>query len=125
MNGGLIKPLARAVSNTDEEGNKTHYGNRKWKCLDTNAQSIINKMPELLYEHSTNDYDIIGITESWCTEDILESEISIPGMNCYRKDRGSKGGGALLYVKKQHHSPRSIWPKTSKHCRLSMVRTTN
>jgi len=45
--------------------------------------------------------DIIGVTESWASGDILDSELSLDGYNLFRKDRpvARAGGGVLLYVK--------------------------
>ena len=50
------------------------------------------------------DPDVIGITESWATENILDSELSMRGYQLFRCDRstGNRGGGVLLYVK-------SVW----------------
>ena len=59
----------------------------------------MNKLPELLSRHSTHCWDLIAITETWLTEDILDSEISLPGMRILRRDRPSKGGGVLLYYR--------------------------
>ena len=45
--------------------------------------------------------DVIGITESWTHEDVLDSELTISGFHLFRCDRknGFTGGGVLLYVK--------------------------
>jgi len=47
------------------------------------------------------DPDIIGITESWCTPAIANSELQLSGYDVFRCDRqtDNKGGGVLLYVK--------------------------
>jgi len=44
--------------------------------------------------------DVIGITESWATSQILDSELSLSGFHMFRNDRKSdnRGGGVLLYV---------------------------
>ena len=70
-------------------------------CYYTNAQSFINKYDEFVHTMITADSrsQIIGITESWCNKDVIDSEINIDGYTLYQKDRsGSKGGGVLLYV---------------------------
>jgi hypothetical protein len=50
----------------------------------------------------TNDLHIIGIVETWLHDGISDSEISLSGFTCYRKDRSiiksGRGGGVLLYV---------------------------
>ena len=47
--------------------------------------------------------DIIGITESWCTEVVTNAEISFENYDLFRRDRknGRRGGGVLLYVKSE------------------------
>ena len=66
-----------------------------------NAQSLRNKMAELLTVAQTLDPTVIGVTESWGDSDISDSEFSIPGFTMFRSDRKLKhrGGGVLLYVK--------------------------
>ena len=44
------------------------------------------------------DYDIVGITESWGTDDIFDAELNLPGFQLFRVDRNTRGGGVLLYV---------------------------
>ena len=45
--------------------------------------------------------DIIGLTESWANEKIMDSELALDGYDLFRRDRpnGMAGGGVLLYVK--------------------------
>jgi len=47
------------------------------------------------------DVDIIGVTESWATPQVFDTEISLCGYQLFRDDRSSpnKGGGVLLYVR--------------------------
>ena len=65
-----------------------------------NARSIVNKIDSLAVIVSDLKPDIIGLTESWATDNITDAEISIPGYTLFRTDRptGNKGGGVLLYV---------------------------
>lgn len=66
-----------------------------------NARSIISKF--YLFEAWISNIrpDIIGVTESWTSGDILDSELSLDGYDLFRKDRpvARAGGGVLLYVK--------------------------
>ena len=45
--------------------------------------------------------DIIGITESWTTNNLLDSELNLPGYDLFRCDILStcKGDGVLLYIR--------------------------
>ncbi len=68
----------------------------------TNARSVLNKKDELEYFVKQNHIDIIGVTETWATNMILDSEMSTENFSLYRHDRdkvrSAKGGGVLLYV---------------------------
>jgi len=42
---------------------------------------------------------IIGIAESWCTNDVGDAQLHLQGYNMFRNDRQSGvGGGVLLYI---------------------------
>ena len=70
------------------------------KCLLLNACSIRNKINELEVHINNEELDIIAVTETWLTEDVLDSELLIPGFTLYRKDRfnvrDAKGGVVLV-----------------------------
>ena len=73
---------------------------------------------------------IIAVTESWCNNDIFDSELSIPGYDLFRMDRplDNKGGGVLLYVGADlgavEWSPKTQFPEQV-WCRLNVSRNTN
>ena len=94
------------------------------KCLYLNARSIINKFH--LFEAWINSIkpDVIGVTETWANEDILDSELSLDGYDIFRRDRpvDRVGGGVLLYVKSSLHPveffpnnkfPEQVWCQIS------------
>ena len=44
-------------------------------------------------------HPILGITESWCSEDTQDAEIKLNNYSIYRGDRQSgKGGGVILLI---------------------------
>ena len=46
------------------------------------------------------DPHVIGITEPWANEDIVDAELALPGYVMFRKDRQvRRGGGVILYIK--------------------------
>ena len=50
--------------------------------------------------HRAKGYDVIGVTESWARDSILDAELAIDGFRLFRADRRIvKGRGLLLYVK--------------------------
>ncbi|XP_053897559.1 uncharacterized protein LOC128844145 [Malaclemys terrapin pileata] len=90
-------------SDTSEKGRQIN-SDKFLKCLYTNARSLNNKMGELECLVMKEDIDIIGITETWWTEDNQWDTI-ILGYKIYRKDRtGRAGEGMALYVKENVES---------------------
>ena len=51
--------------------------------------------------HNLNP-DIVGVTESWTCDSIVDAELELEGYNVFRKDRptDNRGGGVLLYVRR-------------------------
>ena len=43
-------------------------------------------------------YDIIGVTETWLSPDILDHEFYLPGYSMIHRDRNRHGGGVSLYI---------------------------
>ena len=48
----------------------------------------------------SSTFNIIGLTETWLKDSILNSEILPTGYTIYRLDHPSRGGGVLLAVKR-------------------------
>ena len=65
------------------------------RILSFNARSLLPKiyLPRALCLNEP--YDILIVTETWLSLDILNSEIRIPGFDIARKDRHQHGGVAL------------------------------
>ncbi len=74
----------------------------KLRVFYVNARSLRNKFSELEEIAFTEDYDIIGVTESWLNlqnRDFL-AEYNIPSYVTFEKSRVHKhGGGVVLYIK--------------------------
>ena len=72
----------------------------------TNAQSILKKMEELRSYAAERDPDLIMLTETWTNETIGDDFLKIRGYEMVaRNDRedttGGRGGGILVYAKKE------------------------
>ena len=71
--------------------------------LYTNANSLYNKMTELMVLSETHDVQIICVTESWLNSDIVDAEVSIPNFNLFRADRPNNTRfGDLLSLSTKH-----------------------
>ena len=63
-----------------------------------NARSLLPNFDELCALHENNRPGVVCIVETWLSEEITDSEISLPDYQLYRLDRNRHGGGVLMYV---------------------------
>ena len=71
-----------------------------------NAQSIVGKIDELTCTAYDIEPDLILVSETWCSENVTDAFLSIPGYELHqdmRQDRedtaGGRGGRLLVYSK--------------------------
>lgn len=64
-----------------------------------NVRSLCSKFDVFSELIADEDYDIVGLSETWLHSGINDSDLYIEGYNIIRKDRGSRGGGVAFYVK--------------------------
>ena len=66
-------------------------------------RGILNKTDELRIPAIENKIDVIGVAESWLSDNVIDAELCIDGYKLYQKDRlqvkPGREGGILLYVK--------------------------
>jgi len=57
-------------------------------------------------------HDIVGVTESWSSSAVLDSELALNCNDLFRKDRTVEraGGGVLLFVKSELHAIQYEFP---------------
>ena len=67
-----------------------------------NSRSLLShddKFSSLQSFVDSNDYSIIGITETWFNSNIPDSSLTLNSYNVFRRDRvGSRGGGVAFYI---------------------------
>ena len=87
------------VRNLVDESSKCTAPKYFFNCYYTNANRLLNKFNEFQAEVELWKPKVIGITESWCDDKILDSEIQLKDYTLYREDKKSaQGGGVLLYT---------------------------
>ena len=64
-----------------------------------NVCSLLPKMDYIKIWNSEADPDILILSETWLSEKIVESEVTINGFKVFRADRIGKGGGVAIYTK--------------------------
>lgn len=67
----------------------------------TNVRSVMNKRSELESWVALNSPLVLALTETWLTDDVMDSEVSLPGYTVVRTDRvpTRAGGGVALYFR--------------------------
>ena len=103
-NSGIVNKIRDPSCNSSRSSETVKIVTKnKLSCTYFNARSIVNKIDELELYIKEEELDIIGITETWLTEEIVTSEICPEGYTLYRKDRKDSvkttGGGVALFVK--------------------------
>ena len=63
---------------------------RTLKVLYTNANGLVSKLTELKVLVSENNIDIMCVTETHFSEELVEAELSISGFTAFRGDRDFK-----------------------------------
>lgn len=71
------------------------------RIISLNARSVVNKFGLLESLILTHNPHVIVITETWLHAGVQDSEVVPSPYKLLRKDRGSRGGGVAIAIKKQ------------------------
>ena len=74
--------------------------NRHYSIGHINARSLTPRLNEVCHLLHSESLEILCISETWLTEDILDAVLLVPGYKLYRCDRpgGRRGGGVAVLV---------------------------
>ena len=74
---------------------------RGFKVDHLNTRSVRSKMDDVRLLLTLNQFDVFPISESWLDSSVNDSEVSIPGYDVIRHDRGhnKRGGGTMFYIR--------------------------
>ena len=73
-----------------------------------NARSILPKFDELHGNILAQNPSVVCVVESWLSNEIENSEVTIPGYQTFRCDRDRQGGGVIMFV--QDSIPAKVVP---------------
>ena len=62
-------------------------------CFFTNAQSIANKIAELQTAVQQHCPKLIGVAETWCSDNVSDAELHLQGYDLFCDDRLTGIGG--------------------------------
>lgn len=68
-------------------------------CGHLNVRSLTRHLNAIGDVIQRSNFDILCLSETWLTGDILESDIDIGGYSFVRCDRRGRGGGVGMYIK--------------------------
>lgn len=72
-----------------------------------NAQSLLPKLDEIRTTLAEVKRPVIlGVSETWLDSSVSDGEVAIQPFTLYRRDRGNRGGGVLVYVPESCYSRR-------------------
>lgn len=72
---------------------------RYFKFCFLNVRSLIHNFADFNVFVTNENYDVIGISETWLSDNIPSNLVHIDGYNFIRKDRDSRGGGVGIYLR--------------------------
>lgn len=72
---------------------------KKFSFAFFNARSLCNKFDEFKTFILRENYDVVGVGETWFNQNTLDHIIHIPGYNLVRNDRVFRGGGTAIYIR--------------------------
>ena len=64
-----------------------------------NVRSMLSNLSSLTSSVLLSNPDIVCITDTWLSPDILSSEVGIPGFTLFHADHSRHGGGVAIYSK--------------------------
>lgn len=72
--------------------------NKSLKVGHLNTRSLLNSFSEFKKLVLDNNFFVLCVTETWLDNNTPTSAIDIDGLNFFRNDRGTRGGGVGIYV---------------------------
>ncbi|KAJ8272727.1 hypothetical protein GJAV_G00092740 [Gymnothorax javanicus] len=124
-----IHPNPGPVAHNVGDNSDQHQRKQTVSAFFQNTQSICNKLSDFHKFVSDRQFDILGLTETWLRDCVLDSEIIDEDFyNLYRRDRSETsfdkdiGGGVCIAIKSEFHSRRCKEFKTSREIRWTEVK---
>ena len=67
-----------------------------------------NELWNLRHTLESENANVFSFVETWLNDKILDSELEVDGYHMFRKDRGSRGEGILVYIRKSFRCSRRL-----------------
>ncbi|XP_044757725.1 uncharacterized protein LOC123315888 [Coccinella septempunctata] len=92
------------------------------KLCHLNVRSLMDHFDD--FRALINDFEVVGVSETWLEEVVDTRFISIGGFTFYRSDRrrGRRGGGVGIYVSDKFRSVSFILSSVNDHCEQIWIR---
>nr|CAI5819618.1 unnamed protein product [Callosobruchus analis] len=93
----------------------------KFRIGHINARSLLAGFNEFGLLVSENNFDVIAVSETWLTPEIVSDQVGMDGYRCFRCDTDGKGGGVAFFVKNKY-STALLSSKQSPHLEYLWLR---
>ena len=96
----LLLPPRLSASETHQLERQMRTTNRHYIIGHLNARSLAPRLNEVCHLLHSERLDILCISETWLSEDVLDAVLIVPGYRLFRCDRpgGRRGGGVAILV---------------------------
>lgn len=98
-----------------------------FKIAHVNARSLFTGFDAFRDSILENDFDIMGVSETWLTSQLPSQAVDVPGFKLLRQDRvARRGGGVAAYIRENISSKivENIKSPTEIECLLVEIKTT-
>ena len=104
----LLQPPRLSLGETKQLLQRSQTTDRRYAIGHVNARSLAPRLNEVCHLLDSERLEILCITETWLSEDILDAVLLVPGYRLFRCDRpdGRRGGGVAVLVSEELRASR-------------------
>ena len=96
----LSRPPRLSAGQTRQLREEKDAADRHYSIGHINARSLAPRLNDICHLVDSERLDILCVSETWLTEDVLDAVLLVPGYRLFRCDRpgGRRGGGVAILV---------------------------
>ena len=96
----LLLPPRLSAGETQQLTQQIRTAHRHYSIGHINARSLAPRLNEICHLIHSERLDILCVSETWLSEDVLDAVLIVPGYKLFRCDRsgGRRGGGVAILV---------------------------
>lgn len=104
LNSSVNSTSDSSINSSNQESNDVlpiRVSSRGLKIGHLNVRSLYKNIDSVKLLMDSKPFDTLTVSETWLSNTILTTEITLPGYICIRKDRntGTRGGGVAIFLR--------------------------